>query len=210
MPGWATRAGSTRSLEQRRSSRRFERERAALAVVADCGFGCLPPPRPPHGRDSLSSASAITRSLLQDRHLWLHKQWRRGAWDRLESLLRATASATPPSLVALSSSPSRGVAKTVAAMGAGLSAWPPGMQILCSVSDMTGAMPQPRRDTFTEFPARGHRGMIVRYPTAVMARSGGSSLRQLVGSPRHTEEHQSMRCRSCHSSTSTATPSSLT
>src|SRR5215203_1391954 len=140
----------------------------------------------------------------------LHKQWRRGAWDRLESLLRATASATPPSLVALSSSPSRGVAKTVAAMGAGLSAWPPGMQILCSVSDMTGAMPQPRRDTFTEFPARGHRGMIVRYPTAVMARSGGSSLRQLVGSPRHTEEHQSMRCRSCHSSTSTATPSSLT
>ena len=34
--------------------------------------------------------------------------------------------------------------------------------------------------------------MIVRYPTAVMARSGGSSLRQLVGSPRHTEEHHSM------------------
>jgi hypothetical protein len=115
----------------------------------------------------------------------LHKQWRRGAWDRLESLLRATASATPPSLVALSSSPSRGVAKTVAAMGAGLSAWPPGMQILCSVSDMTGAMPQPRRDTFTEFPARVHRGMIVRDPTAVMARSGGSSLRQLSAAASH-------------------------
>ena len=178
-------------------------------MVADCESGCF------LGRclrmvDLPALAAVSAEHAVLPSTEALHKQWRRWAWDRLESLLRATASATPPSLVALSSSPSRGVAKTVAAMGAGLSAWPPGMQTLCSVSDMTGAMPKPRRDTFTEFPARGHRGMIVRYPTAAMARSGGSSLRQVVGSPRHTEEHRSMTRRSCHSSTSTATPSSLT
>jgi hypothetical protein len=177
VPGWARSAGSTsRSLEQRRSARRFERGRAALAVVADCGSGCLPRPRPPHGRPTctgcrIGGACGSSIYLSQSRFAvlglgdytfspykiaisGLQKQWRRGAWDRLESLLRATASATPPSLVALSSSPSRGVAKTVAAMGAGLSAWPPACRPFCSVSDMTGAMPQPRRDTFTEFPAR--------------------------------------------------------
>jgi hypothetical protein len=145
-------------------------------VVADCGSGCLPRPRPPHGRPTctgcrIGGACGSSIYLSQSRFAvlglgdytfspykiaisGLQKQWRRGAWDRLESLLRATASATPPSLVALSSSPSRGVAKTVAAMGAGLSAWPPACRPFCSVSDMTGAMPQPRRDTFTEFPAR--------------------------------------------------------
>jgi hypothetical protein len=179
-------------------------------VVADCGFGCLPPPRPPHGRNSLSSASAITRSLLQDRHLWAAQAV--AAWG------------VGPAGV---SAESHGISYT--AEPCGIEQFTvegccqdrrgDGSRVICvaprhadppSVSDMTGAMPQPRRDTFTEFPARGHRGMIVRYPTAVMARSGGSSLRQLVGSPRHTEGHQSIRRRSCHSSTSTATSSSLT
>src|SRR5829696_9071145 len=96
-------------------------------------------------RDSLSSASAITRSPLQDRHLWAAQAvaaWGVGPAGVSAESHGISYTAEPCGIEQFTV---EGCCQDRRGDGSRVICVAPGMQTLCSVSDMTGATPQPRR-----------------------------------------------------------------